>query len=228
MQVTLSLLSEGLPEVFRQLGIKVAQLRLWNVSVPDKVGPATEIDGCGRQRFIHGQRAVAITADACLVAQRLQHSLAQCNAGVFHAVMGINVQIALHLDIQIDERVPGQKMEHVIEEPDAGGDVSLAGAIEVDADADLRFVGLAVDLGGSWRHGARDSGEQAILLTLSKYRATQANVSSKSTETGFHDAEPNRIIHYLAEPGQNRVDAGGLPPGQRRNLDQRHDHEWPR
>jgi hypothetical protein len=39
--------------------------------------------------------------------------------------------------------MPGQQVEHVVEKPDAGFDRRRAGAVEIDRDLDVGFLGLA-------------------------------------------------------------------------------------
>ena len=54
-------------------------------------------------------------------------------------------------DGQVDEAVPGEQRQHVVEEADAGGDLGLAGAVEVEGQLDLRLAGFAVDTCGRER-----------------------------------------------------------------------------
>ena len=89
-----------------------------------------------------------------LVAQRLLQRLAEADADVFDRVVLIDVQIALGLHGQIDRRVLGQQRQHVVEEADAGGDLALARAVEIQLEADLGLGGLAIDGGGAG-HGMR-------------------------------------------------------------------------
>jgi hypothetical protein len=64
------------------------------------------------------------------------------------------VQVALGVDVQVDQAVAGDLVQHVVEEGHAGIQLLLAGAIQVDRNADLRLVGIADDFGGSrCRHG---------------------------------------------------------------------------
>ena len=68
---------------------------------------------------------------------------------VFDRVVLIDVQIALGANRQIDRRVLGEQRQHVVEKADAGRDVGLARAVQVERELDVRFGGLAVDGGGS-------------------------------------------------------------------------------
>jgi hypothetical protein len=57
-------------------------------------------------------------------------------------MMGIDVQIAGRLDVQVDQAVPGQQGQHVVEESDPGVDRPLAGAIQIQSQFDSRFAGF--------------------------------------------------------------------------------------
>ncbi len=144
---------DGTPEFLGEAGVEVAQRFGQQGNLPNQEGPATQIDRCGHQGFVHWHGGVAITANAGLVAQRLGQRLAQADADVLDRVMGIDVQIALGLDGEVDEAVLAQQREHMIEEADAAGDVGLAGAVEVEGEVDFGFAGLAAKLCGA-SHGA--------------------------------------------------------------------------
>ena len=61
----------------------------------------------------------------------------------------------LALDVEVDQAVARDLVEHVVEEADAGRELRGAAAVEVDADADLRFLGVAADVGGARRSADR-------------------------------------------------------------------------
>ena len=112
------------------------------------VGAAGHVDDGLHQRLVERHGGVAEPADADLVAERLAQRLAEHDRGVLDGVVGVDVGVALGLDRQVDQRVPGERVEHVVVEADAGGDVGAAGAVEVELDEDLRLLGLPLDPGG--------------------------------------------------------------------------------
>ena len=59
------------------------------------------------------------------------------------------MQVAFGMDDEVHLSVAGYLLEHVVEEAEAGADVGLARAVEGDADADVRFLGGAGDVGGA-------------------------------------------------------------------------------
>ncbi len=62
------------------------------------------------------------------------------------------MQIALGAHLQVDHRMAPEAVQHVVQEADAGIDVGVARAIEVERDGDLRLAGLSFHRGGT--HGA--------------------------------------------------------------------------
>jgi hypothetical protein len=100
---------------------------------------------------------MAVAADALLVTHRLGHRLAQRDAHVFDRVVAVDVQVAFGLDVQVDQPVAGDLVQHVVEKTDAGGQPGLAGAVKVDADGDLGLGGVAGDFGGARGGGHREA-----------------------------------------------------------------------
>lgn len=95
---------------------------------------------------------MAEAGDAPFVAERLGKGLAKGDAAIFGGVVAINMQIADGLEGDIDEAVAAELAQHMIKEADAGGDVILTGAVEIEAGADLRLAGRPVD--GCLAHGS--------------------------------------------------------------------------
>ena len=88
-----------------------------------------------------------IAGDALHVAERLLDRLAERDADILGGVVVVDMQVALGLDRDVDARMPRQQVEHMVEKADAGRDVGHAGAVEVDGDLDVGFLGLALDRG---------------------------------------------------------------------------------
>ena len=96
---------------------------------------------------------MAIAAQALLVAERLGNGLAERDADVFHGVVGIDVQVALGFDFEVDRTVAGDLVEHVVEEGNTSGKAANTGAIKVNFHRDLGLQRIARDFGLS--HGFR-------------------------------------------------------------------------
>ena len=112
------------------------------------VRPAGHVDGGVRQRLVHRDERVAEPADALLVAERLAERLAQHDRGVLDGVVSLDLDVALGVHRQVEARVAAERGQHVVVERDAGADVGLSGAVEVEFDDDVGFLGLAFDSRG--------------------------------------------------------------------------------
>ncbi len=88
---------------------------------------------------------MAVAGHALLVADGLGEGLAEGDADVLDGVVVIDVQVALAFDIQVDQPVTGDLVEHVLEKGHADGESRLAGAIQIDRGLDLGFQGIALD-----------------------------------------------------------------------------------
>ena len=88
---------------------------------------------------------MAVTPDALLVAERLGERLAERNADVLDRVVGVDVQVALGRDIEIEHTVARDLVEHVVEKGHAGIERAAAAAVKIELDVDLRFLGVAFD-----------------------------------------------------------------------------------
>ncbi len=118
--------------------------------LPNQPGPPTEINGNLRQRIVHGQTK-AVTADAALVAEGLNKSFAEGDSGVFDGMVLVDVQIAFHLNTQIQQAVFGYLIQHVIKKAQPGLYVRLACAFQVQLHPDVCFPGTpAVFHGAQW------------------------------------------------------------------------------
>ena len=106
-------------------------------AAPDQIRAAAEIDHASRQAFIHRHIGLArkrvswvktrpVSPDAFLVAERPSERLSKGDATVFDRVMHIHLQIAAATECQIDDGMPGQQCQHVIEKGYAGFDRGLA------------------------------------------------------------------------------------------------------
>ena len=89
------------------------------------------------------------------LAERLIERLAEGDADVLGGVVLVDVQVALGAHGQVEARVARQAVEHVVEEADAGGDVAVTRAVQVEHDLDAALARLAADVSGARRQAAR-------------------------------------------------------------------------
>jgi hypothetical protein len=151
MQSEGRLSDEGLKKFADQFGVEVADLGGIKSRPPDETWPPGNIERHPRQRFIHHQMDVGEADDTALIAERRRDGLAQSNANIFYAMVMIHLQIAFCGDFEIDERMPRQLLEHVIEKTDSGCKLGHAGTVQNDGDGDFGFLRSPANRGTS--HG---------------------------------------------------------------------------
>jgi len=69
--------------------------------------------------------------------------LAEGNADVFHRVVTVNMKVAFGMDIEVDQAVAGDLVEHVVKKTNAGVQPGLARAVQIDLDRDPGLGGVA-------------------------------------------------------------------------------------
>jgi len=117
--------------------------RPWeNSAVELEVGPAGDVDDDAGDGPRPGDLAVGEADDTALVAQRLLEGLAQRDGDVLDGVVFVHHQVTLAGDGEVEQAVRRERIQHVVEEADAGVDRGVAVAVEVQGD-------LHVGLGGS-------------------------------------------------------------------------------
>ena len=87
---------------------------------------------------------MAITTQALLVTDGLGQRLPKSDADVLDRVMGVDMQIAISLDLQIDQTVPRNLVQHVVQKRHAAGQRCRAAAIQVDSHRDTGLGSVAV------------------------------------------------------------------------------------
>jgi hypothetical protein len=113
------------------------------------VRPPGKIHGRPHQHLVHRDGRRAVPPDAGLVAERPREGVAQRDGRVLHRVVRVDLEVTLGAYGQVEAAVLGQLVEHVVVEPHAGGQVALAGAVEVDLDEHLGLIGDALDARGA-------------------------------------------------------------------------------
>ena len=67
-------------------------------------------------------------------------------------MVGIDMQITLGFDVEINEAMTCDLVQHVVKERYAGFELLLTGTVEIDRDPDLGLAGVANDFCCAW-HG---------------------------------------------------------------------------
>ena len=94
------------------LGAGIGAFQTQNGRPPRSTAQVTRVSSIGRT-------AVPVAPDARPVAQRPVDRLAQADAHVLGRVVVVDVEVARARDRQVHQRVPGEELEHVVEEADA-------------------------------------------------------------------------------------------------------------
>src|ERR1700730_1382006 len=136
---------EGLEKLAHEFAIEGAYFRLREICPEDQKSPARDIYRNPRKGLVHRQEHIRETGDAGHVAQRLAHRLTERYAGILDSMMLIDMQIARRADFDIHQRVARYLLQHMVEKANPGRNSGPAGAIEIDADLDVGFLGLARD-----------------------------------------------------------------------------------
>jgi hypothetical protein len=157
VQRYLGMIDKTTEELAEQIDFKIAYTISMIVNICKKSGATGKIDNNPAQGFIKGHIGMTVATDAGLVAYRSSHGLTQRNADVFHGVVGIDMKIAMGLDVEIDKAVAGYLIEHVLKKGHPGYKRTAAGTIKVNGYPDSGFGGFAFYDGGSLLHGHSDN-----------------------------------------------------------------------
>src|SRR5437879_843212 len=115
------------PEELRdKLGGKVAEFRRRGLQIVCEESAPADIDRAVDERLVHRNGDVADARDARSVAKRLRERLAERNADILDGVVVVDMEIAVRLYREIEQSVPGDVRQHMIEEPDPGRDPACA------------------------------------------------------------------------------------------------------
>ena len=144
---------ESAEKLLEQLGIHLADPGLGEGHGPGEKRTAGNVDGSLGQSLVHRHHSMAETSNAALVAKRLGHGAAEDNADILGGVVEIDVEVTLGANRQIEQRMTGERRQHVVEKTDASVDVGTAGAIEIEGQSDVGLRGGAGD-GGAAGHDA--------------------------------------------------------------------------
>src|SRR6266699_1108534 len=98
----------------------------------------------------------------------------QCQGAILGRVVIVHLQIAFAGQRQVEARVTAQCVEEMVEEADAGLHIRLAGAVEIERDANRCFPCRARDRRSARVHGSSSSRS----ATRSRTRAAPAPVSA--------------------------------------------------
>ena len=147
MQRHAGMIDQAVEKLGDEIDVKLPDDRTGKFAMELKPGTTGEIDDNTRQGFVERHVAMAVTSQAFFVAPGLGQRLAKGDADIFNRVVCIDMQVANGLNVQIDQTMTSDLIQHVIEKRDAGGKFSLPGAIKVETNSNLRFERIACNFG---------------------------------------------------------------------------------
>lgn len=150
------MIDETLEELADQVHIELSNHCTGKFDAIDQTRTSRKIDHDPRKGLIKRHVGMAVAAQALLVTHCLGQCLPQGNADVLDSVMPVDVQIAPRLDFNVHHAVAGNLIQHVIKKTDTGRQNRLARTIEVQANGNLGFKGIAGNFG--LPHGAVEAG----------------------------------------------------------------------
>src|SRR3984957_7359462 len=155
VQVHADLVGQRFHEVVDQLGLEIAYPLLADRHVVAEVRAAADIDNRRADRLIlrHGRRPEALVS--CAVAESLSKCPAHDHPDVLDRVMVIYMQIAGGLDLQVEESVASEALDHVIEERHPGFCLAAPCPVELERNSHRSLARLTLDLGSPLRLGRR-------------------------------------------------------------------------
>src|SRR4029450_4815849 len=101
---------------------------------------------------------------------------------VLDAVVSVDVDVARRVDPEVDERVLGQRDEHVVVEAHAGRDLGLAGAVEVEGEVDLRLTGGAAEAGPAVPRGIRHALAPSACSYCCRWESGRSAIARRNAE----------------------------------------------
>src|SRR6266550_1761860 len=136
--------------------------------------PAGEIDDRPSQPVVERCEGPAEPVYTTPLSQGPIERFSQCQGAIFSRVVIVHLQIAFAGQRHVEARVAGHRVEEMVEESDAGLDRRLAGAVEIERDANRCFACRAGHRRGPRAHGSSSSRP----ATRSRTRAAPASVNA--------------------------------------------------
>jgi len=139
--------AKGLEKLLNQFNRKLPDRLSRKLHLEHERRPTRKIDGYLGKALIHRHDRPAIAIDATLIAKRFFEGLADHDSHVFNGVVVIDLQIPLGFNVQIDQAVTRQQVQHVVKESDSGMNRSVPRAVQVQRHPNLGLLRLAVNRG---------------------------------------------------------------------------------
>ena len=123
-----------------QFGVVGADFLGWNLQAKAEMGATGTIQNHLHQCFIKRCHKVTEALDATPMTQRLSQSLTHGNAHILIGVVIIDMGISDGLDLQVDQTMAADLMQHVIEKGDTSAGLAVPAAIQVQTNLHVRLA----------------------------------------------------------------------------------------
>jgi len=134
---------ESPEKLLGQLSIEPAGSCPRNVATESQERAAAPVYGGLGQGLIHWHDGMTKADQSFRLAGRACECLAKTDAYVFDGVVRINLEVAFCVNLEIEKPVPGQVLEHVVEEPDPRVRRCTTGPVKSQVYMDLGFCCLS-------------------------------------------------------------------------------------
>ena len=125
--------------------LQIAHAHYFDQVFVNQRGASAQIHGDYGERLIHRLHEIPGAVDAFAIAQSLREQLSEHDAGVFDRVMLIHVEVAFGVELEIEPAVLREKLQHVIEEANAGRNLVAAAAFDLQTARDARLFRVSLD-----------------------------------------------------------------------------------
>ncbi len=97
--------------------------------------------------------------------ERHRYRFAEGDADILDGVVLVDIEVAFGRDLQVESTVPGDELQHVIEEPDPGADVIAAPAVELQPQRNGSFRRDPVDYAAPHKTSSSASTQRVVCST---------------------------------------------------------------
>jgi len=125
MNVHAGFAGERVKEMAHEIGFERADGFAAEFSTLDVVRSSAAIDSDVCERFVHWDGDIGGAADSAMVTESFANSLAKANADVFDRVVGIDAEITIDIDREVEQAVAAEESQEVIECADSSSNARL-------------------------------------------------------------------------------------------------------
>ena len=115
MQIHAGVFAKTFEEMLEHARFDSACGRRREFYIPDKTDAVAEIDAHAAHSFVHRNKVKTIAFNTFFITKAFHKSLTQHNCDVFHAVVHINLSVALARQIQMETAMHLEQIQHVVQ-----------------------------------------------------------------------------------------------------------------